>query len=140
MAKGGEGPGSSEQDKTKVSMRLYADLHGLDFDELAGVIDGHWPDQARPLSLAFSQTAQVPGVRRDAWAGGTQFAVTGAFPTVKTIPAARTPIGLRLAVWSTALLVALAVAGLAADQWKPQWMAALHLIKPVPATPAQNAA
>ncbi len=90
----------------------------------------------------FTQTAEVPGVAGiSPFAPGRQTsATTGPWYstegfTALGLPAQQphqprsrpVPLGLRLAVWLTALALALAAAGLAVDHWRPQWLVKLHL-------------
>jgi Helix-turn-helix domain len=96
---------------------------------------------------AFTQTAQVPGVRR---VGPSQvtavhgaFETTGNFPAVGTVDRGprRPPWILRAAVWLAASLLVVAGAGLAVHHWRPQWLRTIHLehashLAPAPGSPA----
>ena len=85
---------------------------------------------------AFTQTAQVPGVRRlDPSVTATHgvIAATGTLPayvdTGATRGPRRAPWILRATVWLTAFLLVVAGAGLAVHHWRPQWLKAIHLEK-----------
>jgi Helix-turn-helix domain len=92
---------------------------------------------------AFTQTDEVPGVRRGAPpavnGNGGSLTVTGSFPAVpRTFAPARTvPLLLRGAIWVTAMLLVVALAGLAVQHYEPQLLADIHLVHHAhPATPA----
>jgi hypothetical protein len=85
---------------------------------------------------AFTQTAQVPGVRRNpaAAANGHERSAgldaTGTFPAVVGwAPEPRAPWLLRAAVWLSAFLLVVAGAGLAVHHWRPQWLKDIHLVR-----------
>jgi Helix-turn-helix domain len=94
-----------------------------------------YPGDASHLR-AFTQTAQVPNVGGSGGArpnghGGAAFAHTGVFGSV---PRRRgyvrpAPLALRVAVWATAALVAVGLAGLAVNHWHRQWLADIHVIR-----------
>ena len=100
---------------------------------------------------AFTQTAQVPGVRRlDPSVTATHgvIAATGTFPAFVETGASREPRRapwiLRATVWLTAFLLVVAGAGLAVHHWRPQWLKAIHLEKttsglpPAPSSGSSN--
>ncbi|MDR3649970.1 MAG: helix-turn-helix transcriptional regulator [Acidimicrobiales bacterium] len=84
---------------------------------------------------AFTQTDEVPGIKRvppaaDSHAALDGLSDTGSFPVAPGIytgirPA---PLVLRSAVWFTAALLALALGGLAAQHYQPQWLKDIHLV------------
>lgn len=93
---------------------------------------------------AFTQTDEVPGVRRAEPrpdSGNGTFPVTGAFPAVPAayVPARRVPWVLRAAIWITATLLVVALAGLAVQHYQPKLLADIHLVHhghtPAPVTP-----
>jgi len=98
---------------------------------------------------AFTQTAQVPGVRRlDPSVTATHgvIAATGTFPAFVDMGPVREPRRapwiLRAAVWLTAFLLVVAGAGLAVHHWRPQWLKAIHLEKTtsgLPSAPSSGA-
>jgi hypothetical protein len=84
---------------------------------------------------AFTQTDEVPGVRRaspppdNANNGGRSFPVTGSFPAVPMVYAPpRVPLVLRGAIWVTVTLLVVALAGLAVEHYQPQLLADIHLV------------
>lgn len=86
---------------------------------------------------AFTQTDEVPGVRRAAPVAGDDhngtgsFTVTGSFPAQPTVFApARTavPLLLRGAIWTTVILLVVALAGLAVQHYEPQFLSDIHLV------------
>jgi cytoskeleton protein RodZ len=83
---------------------------------------------------AFTQTAQVPMVGPRPVAPtlppGLRFDSTDAVPVTWRGPEdpPPAPLALRVAVWSTVLLLVLALAGLAVHHWKPAWLAKIHLV------------
>ena len=83
---------------------------------------------------AFTQTGQIPGVGRSSggsYRGRAQtMDHTGVFAAVPAIrPYVRpAPLGLRVAVWTTAGLVAVGLLGLAVSHWQRQWLADIHVI------------
>jgi hypothetical protein len=96
---------------------------------------------------AFTQTDEVPGVRRgeipdsNGHNGTGQWSVTGSLPVAPSgygyiRPA---PLLLQGAVWITASLLVVALAALAVQHYQPQWLADLHLVRhplvPTPTTP-----
>ena len=102
------------------------------------VLAGHlsrFPGDASHLR-AFTETAQVPQVgRRPAAAPalppGLRFDSTDAIPAVPRLrrPAPPpAPLALRVAVWSTLLLLAVGLAGMAVHHWRPAWLARIHLV------------
>ncbi len=86
--------------------------------------------------LGFTQTAQVPGVRSAA--GATFYPpVAGEYAPIR-YPARPAPLGLRIAVWFTAVLVAIGALGLVVHHYEPQWLADVHVVtssSPPPTTP-----
>jgi hypothetical protein len=85
---------------------------------------------------AFTQTAQVPGVRRNPAAAANghdqsgDLDATGTFPAVVGwAPEPRAPWLLRATVWLTAFLLVVAGAGLAVHHWRPQWLKDIHLVR-----------
>ncbi len=93
---------------------------------------------------AFTQTDEVPGVRRSertAVNGHTtnaSFSDTGSFPAVPTAyaPPRAVPLILRGAIWVTVALLVVALAGLAVEHYDPQLLADIHLVHhPVKTTP-----
>ena len=102
---------------------------------------------ARPLGdaahlRAFTQTAEVPGIRRseapvrngDDHTG--RFDITGSFPVVDDWikPERSAPLVLRATVWLVALLLVVAGAGLAVHHYQPQWLRDIHLQRAAPLT------
>ena len=93
---------------------------------------------------AFTQTDEVPGVRRgmppseNGHNGNAQWSITGSFPVT---PAGLTyvrpaPWLLRGAVWATASLLAVALLALAVQHYQPQWLADIHIVRhPLAPTP-----
>ena len=86
---------------------------------------------------AFTQTDEVPGVRRAPKPPGggphvdREFSDTGSFPATPAIysgvrPA---PVLLRAATWLTAALLVVAIGGLAVQHYQPQWLADIHLVR-----------
>jgi hypothetical protein len=107
--------------------------HGATGEAAAGV--GHlsrFPGDATHLR-AFTQTAQVPGVRRvepsQVTAVHGAFTETGSFPAVGTTDPGprRPPWILRAALWVTAFLLVVGSAGLAVHHYRPQWLRTIHL-------------
>ncbi len=103
----------------------------------AAVPTGHlsrYPGDGTHLR-AFTQTDEVPGVRRVVPPAATSHALdglsdTGSFPVAPGFysgirPA---PLVLRGAVWFTAALLALALGGLAVQHYQPQWLKDIHLV------------
>jgi hypothetical protein len=96
---------------------------------------------------AFTQTDEVPGVRRSPRPpgnfdnGGGAFTDTGSFPALSTafVPAPRVPWILQGAIWLTVILLVVALAGLAVEHYQPQWLADIHLVhhgqNPTPSPP-----
>ena len=96
---------------------------------------------ARPLGdathlRAFTQTAQVPGVRRSDPPPPTAdrdrtggFDITGSFPVVDDWikPVRSAPFILRASVWVVAVLLVVAGAGLAVHHYQPEWLKDIHL-------------
>ncbi|HEY7948171.1 MAG TPA: helix-turn-helix domain-containing protein, partial [Acidimicrobiales bacterium] len=162
-----------DQRSALTAVRRYADLTHLDGDRFVEVVREQWgrppaggakangvaqsayaaaatghltryPGDGTHLR-AFTQTAEVPGVKRTAPPAGNghdvlrQFSDTGAFPAVPARygyirPA---PVLLRGAVWLTAMVLAVALAGLAVAHWQLQWLKDIHVVRtPVTATPA----
>jgi hypothetical protein len=84
---------------------------------------------------AFTQTDEVPGVRRSAPPsdgtsnGSRSFPVTGSFPAVPMVYAPpRVPLVLRGAIWVTVTLLVIALAGLAVEHYQPQLLADIHVV------------
>ncbi len=92
---------------------------------------------------AFTQTDEVPGVRRaqpDAGTGAggnghgpdsaSTFAVTGSFPAHARAytPPRSVSLLLRGAIWLTAALLAVALIGLAVEHYDPQLLADIHVV------------
>jgi hypothetical protein len=103
-----------------------------------------YPGDASHLK-AFTQTAEVPQVGRrpatPALPPGLRFDSTDAVPAVKFHayrPPDPAPLALRVAVWSTVLLLVLGGAGLAVHHWRPAWLTKIHLVAGPPA-PAHGA-
>jgi hypothetical protein len=93
---------------------------------------------------AFTQTAQVPQVAartiRPSLPPGLRFDSTDAIPLTyggyrDPDPA---PLALRVAVWSTVVLLVLGLAGLAVHQWKPVWLTKIHLVAGPPVAAAAH--
>ncbi|HXQ63188.1 MAG TPA: helix-turn-helix domain-containing protein [Acidimicrobiales bacterium] len=88
---------------------------------------------------AFTQTAQVPQVGprpvRPSLPPGLRFDSTDAIPvTYRDHPDPHpAPLALRVAVWSTVLLLIVGVAGLAVHHWRPAWLTKIHLVAGPPA-------
>jgi len=111
------------------------------------VVTGHlsrYPGDASHLK-AFTQTAQVPMVGQRTVAPptlppGLRFDSTDAIPvTWRAREPDPAPLALRVAVWSTVLLLVLGVAGVAVHHWRPAWLAKIHLISGGPVrTPASG--
>jgi hypothetical protein len=83
---------------------------------------------------AFTQTAEVPGVRRAGAGNGhahVHFNDTGSFPATPASPAfvRPAPVVLRGAVWLTATVLVVALGGLAVAHWKPQLLKDIHLVR-----------
>jgi len=88
---------------------------------------------------AFTQTDEVPGVRRAELAPGNShgphtFSATGTFPTVPRhfVPVRTAPLVLQGAIWVTAVLLVVAGAGLAVAHYQPQWLADIHVVRHPP--------
>jgi cytoskeletal protein RodZ len=107
----------------------------------------HYPDDGTHLR-AFTQTAQVPGVRRSDFPVGTATGTHGAFSVTGSFPASPgwypevrpAPLLLQAAVWLTATLVVVALAIVAVHHYAPQWLIDIHLVRtngtsPPPTTP-----
>jgi hypothetical protein len=100
---------------------------------------------------AFTQTDEVPGVRRSAPPTGNghngtgSFTITGSFPAVRGpyTPPRAVPLLLRGAIWVTATLLAVALAGLAVQHYDPQLLADIHVVHhahpTTPTTPGPSA-
>ena len=105
----------------------------------SGVHLARYPGDGTHLR-AFTQTDQVPGVRRvEAYAGPTgeavgHFSATGVFPVAGAwSPPRRTiPLVLQAAIWCTVALLVVAVGGLAVHHWEPRWLVDIH-VQHVPA-------
>ena len=123
-----------------------AKANGVTQSAYAAVATGHlarYPGDGTHLR-AFTQTAEVPGVKRTAPPSGNghdahrQFSDTGSFPAVPARygyirPA---PVLLRGAVWLTAIVLALSLVGLAVAHWQLQWLKDIHVVRtPVTAVP-----
>jgi len=101
------------------------------------VVAGHlsrYPGDTSHLR-AFTQTAQVPQVKsprpvRPSLPPGLRFDSTDAIPvTLRGRPEPRpAPLALRVAVWSTALLLVAGIGGLAVHHWRPAWLRKIHLV------------
>jgi hypothetical protein len=84
---------------------------------------------------AFTQTAEVPGIRRSdppVHNGNDhtgRFDITGSFPVVDDWikPTRSAPFVLRATVWLVTLLLVVAGAGLAVHHYQPQWLKDIHL-------------
>jgi Helix-turn-helix domain len=97
---------------------------------------------------AFTQTDEVPGVRRAVAPAGNghdahaPWSVTGSFPAVpggyKLVRQA--PWILRAAVWFVASLLVVALLGLAVQHYQPQFLADIHLVHHTTTTPATTPA
>jgi len=85
---------------------------------------------------AFTQTDEVPGVRRSERPAGSghntngSFTDTGSFPAVpaRYAPPRAVPVILRGAIWVTVVLLAVALAGLGVEHYDPQLLADIHLV------------
>jgi hypothetical protein len=101
---------------------------------------------------AFTQTDEVPGVRRaelPAVNGHTDtgsFSATGAFPAVPPVyaPPRAVPLILRGAIWVTVTVLAVALGALALQHYDPQLLADIHVVHhvgtTVPTVPGGNVA
>jgi len=91
---------------------------------------------------AFTQTAEVPGVRRDdpvvrsADHRTGRYDITGSFPVVDDWikPERSAPFVLRAAVWLVVVLLVVAGVGLAVHHYEPQWLTDIHLQRVTPLT------
>lgn len=100
---------------------------------------------------AFTQTDEVPGVRRsqrpaaNEHNGNGSFTVTGSFPGVPAVyaPARRVPLVLRGAIWVTIALLVVALVGLGVQHYDPRLLADIHLVHhpqtTTPTTPGSGA-
>ncbi|HTZ10211.1 MAG TPA: helix-turn-helix transcriptional regulator [Acidimicrobiales bacterium] len=181
-----------DQDAAVVAVRRYADLVGLDADQLGAAVTRFWGtaaagfpelpqgdtgkrrrDRRRTFAeggpapttehlrrypgdgthlRAFTQTDQVPGVRRvDVAVGGAgdpagQFTSTGVFPTTSgwaPPPRRPLPVVLGVAIWCTLVLLVVGAAGLAVHHWRPQWLVDIrveHVPSHTPTTVATQGA
>jgi hypothetical protein len=99
---------------------------------------------------AFTQTDEVPGVRRgelprgNGSNGGGPWSITGSHPATPAglVYIRPAPLLLRGAVWFTAALLALALVALAVQHYQPQWLADIHLVRhpPLTVTPTTSGA
>ena len=95
---------------------------------------------------AFTQTAQVPQVAagppvHPPCPPGLRFDTTDAIPVTSRVPPAQPgPVALRVAVWSTVLLLVLGVAGVAVHHWRPAWLAKIHLVPSASGPPGTHGA
>jgi hypothetical protein len=99
---------------------------------------------------AFTQTDQVPLVARPGGGGRgaprraaapLRFDATDAHPVTLHFPdePRQAPLALRVAVWCTAVLLVVGVAGVAVHHWRPRWLATIHLVAAA-TTPAARTA
>ncbi len=85
---------------------------------------------------AFTQTDEVPGVRRSERPTGNghnangSFTDTGSFPAVAAhyAPPRAVPLVLQGAIWVTVVLLVVALAGLGVEHYDPQLLADIHLV------------
>ena len=93
----------------------------------------HYPGDTSHLK-AFTQTAQVPMVTaatvRPTLPPGLRFDTTDSLPVTRRrgrdpYPV---PMALRVAVWTTVLLLVLSGAAIAVHHWRPAWLARIHLV------------
>jgi hypothetical protein len=97
---------------------------------------------------AFTQTDEVPGVRRteaspaDSHSGTAAFSATGTFPSVprRFVPVRAAPLVLQGAVWVTAILLVVAGAGLAVAHYQRQWLADIHVVRHSPSATSKPSA
>jgi len=177
-----------DQAAAATAVRRYADLVGLDAEQLGQAVTQFWgtaaagfPDvaladtgrrrrgQRRTAAAdnglppggghlsrypgdgthlrAFTQTDQVPGVRRvDFAVAGPgdpqgQFSVTGVFPTTTGWAPARRrglPVLLGAAIWCTVVLLVIGLGGLAVHHWRPQWLVDIHVEHLAARTPSTS--
>ncbi len=104
----------------------------------ASTVVGHlsrYPGDTTHLR-AFTQTAAVPQVGRrrvaPALPPGLRFDTTDAVPVTWRGPyqPEPAPLALRVAVWTTVVLLTLGVAGMAVHHWRPAWLVTIHLVSP----------
>jgi hypothetical protein len=91
-----------------------------------------YPGDASHLR-AFTQTAQVPQVAArsvvTSLPPALRFDSTDAIPVTWGGPhQVEPPLGLRVAVWTTVLLLALGVVGVAVHHFRPGWLTKIHLV------------
>jgi hypothetical protein len=101
---------------------------------VAGVHLSRFPGDTGHLR-AFTQTAQVPQVAtrapvRPSLPPGLRFDSTDSIPVTRRArrdlhPA---PVALRVAVWTTVVLLVLSGAGIAVHHWRPAWLTKIHLV------------
>lgn len=117
-----------------------------------GSSTGHLPRHPGDGShlRAFTQTAQVPGVRPGfptgsgpatvGFSGPKPFDATDAIPV--TLLSAKTPapvpLALRAALWCTVVLLVIGVAGLAVHRWRPLWLEKIHVVASPTSAPASR--
>jgi hypothetical protein len=100
---------------------------------------------------AFTQTDEVPGIRRSDLPAGNghngigTFTVTSSFPAVpvRYAPVRTVPVILRGAIWLTTALLVVALVGLAVQHYDPQLLADIHLVRhhtPTPTNPGSGPA
>ncbi|HXQ74980.1 MAG TPA: helix-turn-helix domain-containing protein [Acidimicrobiales bacterium] len=98
---------------------------------------------------AFTQTAQVPQVTattstvRPSLPPGLRFDSTDSLPVTRRRPDPYpVPMALRVAVWTTVVLLVLSGAAIGVHHWRPAWLAKIHLVAgagathPAPGPPA----
>ncbi len=116
----------------------------------ASVPTGHlsrYPGDGTHLR-AFTQTDEVPGVRRSDPPVGNGHGANGQFSTTSSFPAAPAtylgvrpaPVLLQGAVWLTAILLAVALGALAVQHYQPKWLADIHVVhRPLAFPPTSSA-
>jgi hypothetical protein len=87
---------------------------------------------------AFTQTAQVPSAvgvasgQENGQSAAAYVDATGTFPAVTSwhTTVRPAPLPLRMAVWLTAVIVVVGLAGLAVHRWHSQWLVDIHVMHP----------
>jgi hypothetical protein len=87
---------------------------------------------------SFTQTAQVPAVSGGGQPGGLYPGNAGA--RYRHSRRRKAPLGLRLLTWLVLFLLIVGGAGLGVDNYKPQWLRDIHILKSAPrsAAPANS--
>jgi hypothetical protein len=89
---------------------------------------------------AFTQTAQVPQVTattvRPSLPPGLRFDSTDSLPVTRRerFDPYPVPMALRVAIWTTVVLLVLSGAAIGVHHWKPAWLAKIHLVAGTGAT------